>query len=76
MWTHERPAPHAHVGLPQILLLSAGASSGMRFTACSILPNARASPGEGCIAFAMCAHPLGNNIKFHPPLSGIPAIRI
>ena len=58
----------AHVGLQQTQQLSAGASSA--------LPNARASPAERCIAFAMCCHPLGNNIKFHPPLGGIPAIRI
>ena len=44
-----------HVGLPQILPLSAGASSAMRFTARSILPNARASPAERCIVFSLCA---------------------
>ena len=47
--------------------LRARASSARRLTVRSILPNARASPAERCTAFAMCGHPLGNNIKFHPP---------
>jgi hypothetical protein len=48
-----------HVGLPQILPLSAGASSAMRFTARSILPNARASPAERCIVLHYVRSPTG-----------------
>jgi hypothetical protein len=48
----------------------------MSLTVQSILLSARASPAMRCMAFAMCGHPLGNNIKFHPPFGRIPAIRI
>jgi len=57
-------------------LLRAGASSAKRLTTQSIFLSARASPAKRYIACAMCDHPLGNNIKFHPPSGGIPAIRI
>ncbi len=54
-------------------LLRAGASSAKRLTVRSILPSARASPAKGCIVFTMCSHPLGNDIKFHPPLGWNPS---
>lgn len=48
-------------------LPGAGASSAKRLTVQSIFLCARASPAKRCMASAMCTHPLGNNIKFHPP---------
>ena len=53
--------------------LRAGASSAKRLTVQSILLSARASPARRCTAFAMYGHPLGNNIKFHPPLGWNPS---
>ena len=54
-------------------LLKAGASSAERLTVRSVLLSTRAIPAKRCMVLAMCGHPPGDNIKFHPPLGGIPA---
>jgi len=59
-------------GTSAVRLLRAAASSAKRLTLLPILLSARASPAKRCTAFAMCGHPLGNNIEFHLPFRSVP----